>query len=234
MMKKNTLLLIIAVMSAVPLFAQGDIVRIKPGEDPAVAYSPHGFYRFPAFTDGVAFFKNGTKTTARFNYHMFNQEIQFITFNGDTLAVADPFSIKYLTIDSVIFYFSDGYLEVIENNENLKLATRVRLEAQWEKIGAYGQASPSGSIRNPNKLILGNNGKDLSLNQNMLIRKDFTFFWVDKFGTAFKANKANLFKITAPDSRSAIEDYLKHHKTDFTKEVHLRKLVQYINTNAPS
>ena len=79
-------------------------MRIKAGEDPATAYSPHGFYRYPHFGHGVVVFKQGGQTNAKLNYHMLNEEMQFINQNGDTLALADPFAIKYLTLDSTLFF----------------------------------------------------------------------------------------------------------------------------------
>jgi len=164
---------------------------------------------------------------ARFNYHMLNEEVQFISLNGDTLAIADPFLIKHLTIDTSLFYYSEGYLEVIVDGELLKLARKLRLNTKWEKIGAYGQASPSGSIRTPNKLILGNTGKDLSINQDILIQKEFTYFWLDKYSTVLKANKANLLKLLPPDQQLTVEDYLKKNKIDFNKETDLKKIHQY-------
>jgi len=210
------------------MFAQtSETVRIKAGEDPAKSYSPHGFYQFPVFSEGVAVFKNGGRTTARFNYHMLNEEVQFISANGDTLALADPFSIKYLTIDTNTFYYSEGYLEVIVNDESLKLARKVHLNTRWEKIGAYGQASPSGSIRTPNKLILRNTGRDLSINQDIIIQKEYTYYWLDKYSTALKATKANLLKLLSPDKKRSIEDYLQKNKIDFKKESDLKKLLQY-------
>src|SRR5215204_3682283 len=228
-MKKLLLLVSCLVFFVAHSFAQSsDIVRIKVGEDPAKKFSPYGFYRFPTFSEGVAVFKHGGTTTAKFNYHLLNEEMQFIATNGDTLALADPFSIKYITVDSSLYYYSDGYVEVIENSEPLKLARKLRLGTKWEKIGAYGQPSPSGSIRTPNRIILGNTvGTNLTLNQDIVIQKDYTYFWLDKYGTVLKATKANLLKFLPPDTKGIVEDYLKKNNIDFRKESDLRKLFQY-------
>lgn len=230
-MKKVWLLNSLIFLSGLQAYVQSqETVRIKSGEDAATAYSPQGFYRYPNFGQGLVVFKHGGQTTAKLNYHMLNEEMQFINQNGDTLALADPFSVKYITLDSTLYFYNDGYLEVILNNEQLKLAKKVRLETQWEKIGAYGQASPSGSIRTPNKIILGNVGKNLSQNQNILVRKESSYFWLDKYGTALKANKANLLKLIAPDAKKRIEDYLRANKPDFAKEEDLKKLLQFTLT----
>lgn len=210
------------------LAQSSDIVRVKAGEDPAKKFSPYGFYRFPTFSQGVAVFKHGGTTTAKFNYHLLNEEMQFIAANGDTLALADPFSIKYIAVDSSLYYYSDGYVEIIEKSESLKLATRLRLDIKWEKIGAYGQPSPSGSIRTPNRIILGNMvGANLTLNQDIIIQKDYTYFWLDKYGTVLKATKANLLKFLPSDTKGIVEDYVKKNNVDFRKESDLRKLFQF-------
>ena len=228
-MKKTLLFLTCSLFFVVQLFAQsGDIVRIKAGEDPAKKYSPHGFYRFPNFSEGEAVFKDGGTTKAKFNYHLLNEEMQFISANGDTLAMAEPFSTKYITVDSNLYYYSDGYVEVIENRESLKLARRVKLDVKWEKIGAYGQPSPSGSIRTPSRILLGNNvGSNLTLNQDIIIQKDYTYFWLDKYGTVLKATKANLLKFLPPDTKAVVEGYLKKSPVDFRNEPDLRRLFQY-------
>lgn len=227
-MLKIFLFFVISVSSIGHSIAQtNETVRIKSGDDPAKSYSPFGFYQFPVFSEGVAVFKNGGQTTARFNYHMLNEEMQFISANGDTLALADPFSIKYVKMDSNTFYYSNGYLQIIVNNESLMLARRLHLNTKWEKIGAYGQPSPSGSIRTPNKLILVNTGKNLSINQDILIRKEYDYYWLDKYGTALRATKGNLFKLLSPDQKNDIEDYLKKSKIDFNKEADLKKLLHY-------
>jgi hypothetical protein len=227
-MKKAVFLQVFLFLSSACMFAQNrDIVRVKAGEDPATSYSPYGFYRFPAFAAGVAYMKNGEKTAGRFNYHLLNGEVQFISPKGDTLALAEPFSIKYITIDSNLFYYADGYLEILMNNDKLKLARKLQLNVTPEKIGAYGQASPSGSIRTPNRLIVGNNGRDLSLNQDLVIQKQYSYYWLDQYNTVLKATKTNLLKLLDPDKKTSIDNYLNQNKIDFRREEDLKRLLEY-------
>ena len=66
-MKKALLWHCFLLVSCSGIFAQTpEIVRIKAGEDIATGFSPYGFYRFPTFNEGVAVFKNGGQTKARF------------------------------------------------------------------------------------------------------------------------------------------------------------------------
>jgi hypothetical protein len=230
-MRKCRVLVICAFFVSCKLFSQtNEVIRIKAGHDPSAGYSPHGFYRFPAFNEGIAVFKDGSQTAAKFNYHELNGEMQFITTNGDTLAIADPVSIKHITVNNTLFYYLEGYLEALINNDSLKLARKLRLNLSWEKIGGYGQPSPSGSIRSPNRIILANTGKALSLNQDLLIQKDYSYFWIDKYNTVFKASKVNLLKIVPPNSKNPVEDYLKKNKIDFRKEPDLKRLHSFALT----
>ena len=225
---KSVLILWMLLLFCFGMFSQTpDQVRIKAGEDAAKSYSSHGFYRFPTFKEGVVVFKHGGQTNARLNYHMLNEEVQFLSTNGDTLALADPFSIKHISIDTNLYYYSEGYLEVVMNSEILLLARKIKLNTTSEKIGAYGQASPSGSIRTPNKLILNNTGKDLTINQDLIIQREYSYYWLDKYRTVLRATKANLFRLLPPDKKSIVEDYLKKNKIDFNKEADLRKLLQF-------
>jgi len=202
-------------------------VRIRSGEDPALGFSAYGFYRFPTFNKGFVFLKKGGTSAARLNYHILNDEIQFISANGDTLALADPLSISYITIDSSWFYYSNGYLEVIANHASLKLARKLRLNMRTEKIGGYGQPSPSGSIRTPNKIIRGSTGQDLNVNQDIIIHKEFNYYWLDQYNTVLKATKVNLLKLLDPDKKVTVEEYLKKNKVDFNNELDLQKLLNY-------
>lgn len=227
-MRKCFVLVICAFFLSCELLSQSaEVIRIKAGQDPASGYSPHGFYRFPAFNEGVAVFKDGSETAAKFNYHELNEEMQFISTKGDTLAIADPISIRYITVNNQLFYYLDVYLEVLVNNQPLKLARRLRLNLSWEKIGAYGQPSPSGSIRSANRIILGNQGKALSLNQDLLIQKEYSHYWIDQYNTVFRATKLNLLKIIPPNKKNAVEEYLKNNKVDFRKEPDLKKLHEF-------
>jgi hypothetical protein len=227
-MKKGVMFMLFVVACYSSMLAQTDeVVRIKAGQNPETAFSPNGFYRYPSFNEGTVYMKNGDQTIVRMNYHMLNEEMQFISTNGDTFALADPFSLKFIVLDSGMYYYSDGYLEVIHNHDVLKLARKLRLNVRTEKIGAYGQASPSGSIRTPNRLILGNMGKDLTINQDLLIQKDYSYYWVDKYTTVLKATKANLLKLLPADKKLSIDEYLKNNKIDFNKEADLKKLLQY-------
>src|SRR5688572_27164365 len=87
-------------LSCVFFSQSAEVIGIKAVHDPSTGYSSHGFYKFPAFNEGIAVFKDGSETAAKFNYHELNEEMQFISTKGDTLAIADPISIKYIIVNN--------------------------------------------------------------------------------------------------------------------------------------
>ena len=106
--------------------------------------------------------------------------MQFISDKGDTLAIADPLSIKYIIINSNLFFYSAGYLEVLENNESLKLARKTRLNLNWERIGGYGQPSPSGRSVLLINLFLVIQGRILVSTRIFLLKKNIhTIGWIN-------------------------------------------------------
>ena len=50
--------------------------------------TPEKIYHYPQFTNGKIFFRDGTTSQARLNYNYLNGEIEFITQEKDTLAIA--------------------------------------------------------------------------------------------------------------------------------------------------
>jgi hypothetical protein len=227
-MKIGIVLMLFMGLWSPSLVAQtGNVVRIKAGDDPETTFSPHGFYRYPSFNNGIVYLKDGRKTQARLNYNMLLEEMQFIAPNGDTMAIADPLSVNFISMDSGIFYYSNGYLEVIHDHADLKLTRKLKLNVRGEKIGAYNQTNPSVSMETPDIIVLNNMKKDLTINQDLLIKKDYSYYWLDKYSTVLKATKANLLKLARPDKKKGIEDYVKKNKIDFSKEEELKALLQY-------
>src|SRR6478609_7956182 len=73
---------------------------VKIGEVPDQVIPREAIYLLPAFTQGSAFFKNGSSSKQRFNYNSLLDEMHFINERGDTLAIAEPALTTSVEIDS--------------------------------------------------------------------------------------------------------------------------------------
>jgi hypothetical protein len=62
----------------------------------------------------------------------------FINQNGDTLALADEKIIKFITVDQDTFYYDEGYVRIIADHGDVKLAEKqIWVVADTRKIGTH-------------------------------------------------------------------------------------------------
>lgn len=207
-------------------------IRVKAGEDLAQAFSSSGFYRFPQFEKALVSYTNGTQEPRfRFNYNIYTANLQFISPAGDTLDVANPEAIDSVIFPRAVFYNRKGFHEVVARADSIRLLRKVTMTLQTEKIGGYGQPSPTSSIDNLKNFSIGNNFYSLTINQDVVINKNTSWFWMDINKNIVRANKANLLKILSPAKQAAVESYLKQQKVNFEKEEELKKLLSTIEAS---
>jgi hypothetical protein len=226
---KYCLLLFLAVVNYNLAFSQSvRSIRTKAGDDVAQAYSPSGFYRFSQFSEAKLCFKTGDKKTGiLFNYNLFSGQMQFISPRGDTLDVAHAADIDSIVFAKNVFLFNDGFMEVIAQNDSLRLLKKVVLKTDVEKIGAYGMPSSTAAINSYTTYSSGSNVYNLVLNQDViLIEHNYWFFLSGK--TILKANKTNLLDLLPAQKQANAQSYLKQNKTSFEKENDLKKLMEAI------
>src|SRR5215218_2516795 len=125
------------------LCVQGqEVVVIPAGSNLMEVMTGARVYYYPNFMSGESFFKDGTTAKGRLNYNILNEEVEFISARGDTMAIAKDqmLNIKYLQIDTTTFYYNHGYLRKLKENKEGKLAARQYwVVVKRQKIGGYGE-----------------------------------------------------------------------------------------------
>ena len=222
----NTLLLVtIYTVSAQTV----QTTRVRAGEDVSKAISDYGTYRFPAFTEGVIFLKNGAASRQKLNYNFLVGEMQFISSNGDTLAIANSDEVKFISISDTVFYYNKAYMEQLANYDTLHLAVQRNIKIDYEKIGAYGQANPTSAIDNNQSFFDGPNTYHLTISQDAVINNTTTYYFFYKNEPAVIATKANFLKIF-PGDKTRISEFIKGNNIDFKKVKDIEKLLTfYVN-----
>jgi hypothetical protein len=188
-------------------------------------------FRYPKFSQGIVHFKDGTMSSARFNYNLVLGEMQFLDAKGDTLSVANEQDIQYITVGSDSFHLKKGVYETAGDFGYVKLASKQILKIiDNEKIGAYGIPSSSASISSLSIVDNNNRVYKLSANENYVYAKEKTWFLVVKAnGQVLPATKQNVLKAYSR-SRDKIEDYIAVQEIDFKSESDLKKLLTYCAT----
>jgi hypothetical protein len=207
---------------------ENEKITVKSGEDIAAVLSSYGMYRLPAFINGTVTFRDGTKAGGKMNYNIFLGEIQFIDTKGDTLSLANPETIDSVAIDTSLFYYKKGYLQVVAAYGSYKLVKKEKIEFRPIKIGAYGNQSPGNSIEGYGKATTSPyvNNNHLTLNEDIVVLKETSYFLFYKKFREEKASRQG-FIAAFPDSRNQIDNFTSVNKINFKNEADLKKLLAF-------
>ena len=185
-----------------------------------------GIYRFSSFKEGSIVFRNGIISGARMNYNISFDEMHFISQNGDTLAVAAPATISFINLNSSRFYYSKGYLQVIDNFNGILLGFKQVLGGQELRKEGYGRASLMEGV-NTYGFFTGNGQRFITAENNeiQVFAKEYYFFG-DAEGRFSKSSKDYLYQ-HYPKHRTAIGEFLKTHHSNFNKLDDLLEVLKF-------
>ncbi|GAB3181585.1 hypothetical protein [Telluribacter humicola] len=232
-MKKILLLTAICSCYTSLLWAQSpNIIRVKNVEDLKKSVSAKDQYRYPNFTPGTISFFNGPPVDTKINFNVLLNEMQFLNPRGDTLALANEFTIKNIKIadDQYLYNPKVGFVEVVNDTEGVKLAIHPMLiQVQSEKMGGYNQSSGASAISRY-KTFSDQNGRvqHLDVKGDILLARHENYYLVDKNNAIYLANKGSLLKLYS-DHKRILNEYLKEHKTNFNNKEELKALLKYSN-----
>ena len=228
---KKAMFLLLLLTLALALFAQEkEMITVKSGEDIAAVLSSYGMYRLPSFTSGMVRFRDGTSAGGKMNYNIFLGDLQFIDGRGDTLSVANPETIDSAVIDTSLFYYKNGYLEVIKACGGYTLARKQSITFRPVKLGAYGNQSPGSSIesygRVNNAVSPYVNNNRLTLNEDIVVIISNSYFLCYKKFRQEKASRQG-FLLAFPAKKEKIDDFISAAGINFNREADLARLLVF-------
>ena len=222
-------LLLFALIYYTGLFAQNTTsIAVKAGSNIMDVLSTADVFHYPQFTSGKVLFKDGISAEAKLNYNRLLDEMHFIDPKGDTLAIANEKTIKFIVIDKDSFFYDQGYVRLLYGNNVVKLAIKqVWKVVDTKKTGAYNMASSVSSISSKSSYFDGRRFHKITVNENVVLSKVEQYYFGDKYNRFVLANKKNLLMLFAKEQRR-IEMYLKENKVDFNNKDDLEKVVQFL------
>jgi len=229
---KALLLLLFILIGYSDLSAQDStLVTIKAGNRVKEVLKITDIYYYPQFTIGKVFLRDGSRAAAKMNYTRLYDQMLFIDAKGDTLALADEKTIKFITIDKDTLYFDEGYVRLIKNYGEVKLAEKQTwVVADIRKMGTYGTPKSTVAITSVSNLEDASGrakSYDFLLNEDIVIRKETQYYFGDKNNHFVRASKKKLM-LLFPKDQLSIENYLKENKVDFDNKDDLEKLAQFL------
>lgn len=228
-MYRLLILICVCFCSLQSAFAQ-DKFRIGSDEEIEKAIPAHERYRYEQFQQGNITFHNGKEASARLNYNLLLEEMQFINLTKDTLSLADEHLIKEIRIGESRFYYDEkaGFVESIADYAPVKLAVHQKFTTiNAEKMSAYGQSSAVSSIKSYSSYSTANGQRQsLALKGDVVLAIESAFYLVDRNHRVYKANKPSLRKLFS-EQKDAIQEYMKAEDIQLDNEEDLRKLLQF-------
>jgi len=228
-MKASLLLMIGFCLFAPYSFAQKQTTfKINPGEKVMTAIPREEMYSYPDFTPGNVYFKNDQYSPARLNFNALIGEIQFIDAKGDTLSLANEETIKKVVIKSDTFYYDNGYLKVLSNAGDYKLAQKqMFVFVNRQKLGGFGETSSAG-IETYDRLSYKTFFSDLVAQEILILAKQTILYIGDRFHH-FKVVNQKSLKDAFPKKQKEYKIYVKENKVDFSNENDVKKLLDFLS-----
>jgi hypothetical protein len=229
---KPLILLFLILLGYSQLPAQDSTIAIiKAGYKVTDVLTPADIYFYPQFTDGKVIFKDGKVIEAKMNYNRVFDQMLFIDTKSDTLAMSVEKTVKFIAFDKDTFYYSNGFIRVIVDNDFVKLAEKqVWVVADIRKMGTHNRPSTTFAITSLTSYTNGMDAaksKDLVLNEEIVLRKETEYYFGNAYSHFARAGKKKLQELF-PNDEHSIESYLKENKVNFDKKNDLEKLAQFI------
>jgi hypothetical protein len=232
-MKAILLLLVISIGYSDLPAQDSTLVTLKAGTRVRDVLNPADIYYYPQFTNGKVFFRDGSKAVGKMNYSRLVDQMLFVDHKSDTLALANEQTIKFIAVDRDTFYFDEGYIRLIADYGDVKLAEKqVWVVADTRKIGTHNRSTSTVTVTSlssyTDDAIARAKSYDLIINEDVLIRRETHYFFGDEYNRFARAGKKKLLLLFPKDELS-LENYLKENKVNFDKKDDLERLAQFLS-----
>lgn len=233
-MRSILLILLLSLIGPVA-FAQnaGPVYRIKEFSEISRIIPFKDRFQFEQFQDGKVHFRNGKVSVAKLNYSVVYAEIMFINSKKDTMLLADPDYINFVTLADRTYYYlkGHGHIEQIASYGRQSLGKKIfYMNMGNERYAAYGQYSSTSAISSYSSFI-NQDGRIQALkgNNKVVMKKHAAYFFMDRNERFLNANRQNLLK-AFPANKKEINQYLKQYNPDFEQETDLKKLLEFCSS----
>jgi hypothetical protein len=206
---------------------QNKVYIVRAGEVPSEVLPLEARYVFPTFKQGTAHMRDGTVSTAKLNYNIMLDEMQFIDNKGDTLAIAYPETIRSVTIDTTLYFYDKTYFEVVHQEDSFKLAKKqIFVQSPYRTRGGYDVPTAVSSITTYGSINASRGPSALQVKKDVQFHKVVAYVVSDKFNHFFKADKKAFLHIF-PGKKVVIENYMKENHIDYFQPTDLEKLLRF-------
>ncbi|MGI8634053.1 MAG: hypothetical protein ACR2KZ_01485 [Segetibacter sp.] len=200
---------------------------VKAGEQILDVLPLEAIYAFSDFKSGTVFMRDGSISTAKLNYNVLLNEMQFIGSKGDTMAIAYPETIKYISVDTLLYFYDKTYLQVVSQVDSFKVAIKQSFtQAPYRTRGGYDAPTATSSITTYSSITSNGTRGNLQVKKDVKLEKETSYFISDKFNHFSKADKKAFLNIF-PMKKVNIVDYMNKNNVNFSNKDDIEKLLKF-------
>ncbi len=188
---------------------------------------------FSDFTEGVVYFKDGTRTAAFLNYDTYEEEMIFKNGN-EVLALASPELIASIKIEDRIFEWLEGdvFLERLDSTPVLIYKRNRNQLISKGKGTAFGGVSNTSSVQPVNNLPRGYDKQtsELTINEDFELKPDNLYYAKEK--TSFRSlTSQNEFCKVFGGNKKEVAKFIKTEKLNMQDLNDVIKIIEYCKNN---
>lgn len=204
------------------------VYKVAPGERVDVALQKaNALYQYPQFKEAQVTLKSGSSGTVLMNYNRLLGDMQFINGKGDTLALDKANDVAAITIGKDTFFYSEGYLKLLDD-PSVRIAKKTVLRiANRERIGGMGEVSEGSTMYGSMYSSYG--VKDLVASEALSFSDHTSYYIGDRFNNFKPLNRKNLRNYYSKQVRQ-LDAYLKENPVNFFQEEDVQRLISFLKT----
>ncbi len=189
-------------------------------------------YQYPQFLRGKVCYRDETVSEGLMNYNMSVDEIHFIGERGDTLALSDEATIKFVCIDKDTFCFDHGFMMLIAGNDEVKLAAKrgLKIIDMKSKEAGYDGKSRTTSAATFSSFDDGIISHDLVVGGQLQLSGATRYYFGNKYGHFVLATKSNCLELFHSCAAS-LKRFISKNNVDFAKRNDLERVIMFLKEN---
>ncbi|MEJ8842363.1 hypothetical protein WG954_08210 [Lacibacter sp. H375] len=204
---------------------------IQPGETILEVIPKNETFEYLKFEQGVVYFRDGKRSSAKLNYSFVYEEMLFIATNGDTLTILNPGETSSVVIGKDEFYHAGiRFVKLDTAIGDVKLGvSNFFATLSKKKVGAYGTTTEGGTDSYSSFIVPNNTKLTLTPSIVTTVARRKALFIGNKFNQFIPVTKKNIVSFY-PEKEAQLKKYFQGKEVNFSSREDIIALIAYMGT----
>jgi hypothetical protein len=190
-------------------------------------------FHYKAFKTGKILYRDGIMRRANMNYNFLTDEMHFISPAGDTMAITNEHTIRWIAIGTDSFYYNDGYLLILKSNSAAKLGVKQyftfgdkRMDDNYTIISSVSPGMNFTSLNDKGRMYI------IKIKEKEELIKVTEYYIGNKYNQFVSASYKNLIELF-PES-AGVKEFVKNNHIRYDRRADLEKIISFMENNPQS